>query len=251
MIAMTIMAMLVGTLGVLADGVQQSYEYTEGHSLATQHGRVAIERIAASVREATASEQFPGAIVVAEDVGRWRFPDMLVVWRPDGAAADPDGLPRFDELVIYCPDPDTPRNLLEITAEGDTRTVPSVDDSSGWETAIEKIKESDSARRVVLTPLLRSAQVDETSPDSRRAAVRFETRLRPSADEWTDYEEGSLDWDELAWVQGTYGSQTGLRQTWVRMELQLMPGEEAAADPSGQPAIPYFGSAASYYEVNR
>ena len=56
----------------------------------------------------------------------------------------------------------------------------------------------------------------------------------------------------MPWVQGVYGSQSGLRQAWLRFELQLMPSEISAdRDSSGQQAIPFFGSAAVYYEMHR
>jgi hypothetical protein len=251
LIAMSILVMVAGTLASLARGIQQGYEYTEGHGLATQHARVVLERIGRCVREATANEQFPGAIVVAEQVGSWRFPDTLVVWHPEASAADPDGLPRYNELVIYCPSPSAPSQLIELTAPLDTRTVPPVDQTAQWATEIANLKQSASSQQVGLTDLVRSGSVNNVSESSWRGAVRFETRLRPSEQEWDDYQDSSRPWDELSWVQGIYGSQTGLRQTWVRMELQLMPGEAVAGDPAALRPIPFFGSAALYYELSR
>jgi len=266
MVAVTILTMVVGTLGVLSRGVQETYQYAEDYSTVTQHARVALERIAAAVREASASERFPGAIVVADEEGSWRFPDTLVVWRPDGAAADADGLPRFDELVVFCPHPAVPNQLVEITVPGDTRTVPPVENQARWLTEIEAIKRSRSVRQVALTDLLRTANLlpsaKSTSASrwasqpasmlgSSRGAVRFEIRLRPSALEWTDYRNDKLNWDELAWVQGIFGSQTGLRQVWVRTELQLVSAPQPADDSMAEESIPFFGSAALYYEMHR
>jgi len=259
MAAITILALVVGTLGVLSKGVQESYRYAEDYSAVTQHARVALERIAAAVREASANEQFPGAIVLADEEGSWRFPDTLVVWRPDGPPADADGLPRFNELVVFCPHPDAPNRLLEITVPGDTRTVPPVEDEARWITEIEAIKRSNSVRQVTLTGLVRTAETrrslasesSSSSAESSRGAVRFEIRLRPSAVEWTDYQDGKLKWDELAWVQGIFGSQTGLRQVWVRTELQLVPAGAAEDDSTEAEPIPFFGSAALYYEMHR
>ena len=251
LLAMTITAMVIGTLGVLANGVQLSFQYAEGHGLATQHARVVLDRITQSVREATANEQFPGAIVLADEEGSWRFPETLVVWHPAGVAADPEGLPRFNELIVYCPDPAAPNRLVEITAPGDARAVPPVDDEPGWITAIEAIKASSSSDVSTLTELVRTCLVTGDDEDSRRGAVRFETRLRPSAAEWADYDHaaGTLDWQDLSWPQGIYGSQTGLRQTWVRVELQLVTG--APGNSTGGTAIPFFGSAALYHEMHR
>lgn len=250
LIAMSIMVMVVAALTGLARAVQLGSQYGEGHGSATQHARVVIERITRSIGEATASESFPGFIVVADEVGAWRFPDTLVVWRPSAAAADPDGLPRFNELVIYSPDSDSPNQLLELTVPSDTRPVPPIDQEAAWAAEIAAIKSSSRTERVALTTLLRVASLSEANELQTRGAVRFEVRLRPSAEEWTDYRSGTLDWDELAWVQGLHGTGAGVRQAWLRMELQLMPGDQAVADGFGEyEAIPFFGSATLYYEM--
>ncbi|MEE9603314.1 MAG: hypothetical protein V3V75_08425, partial [Thermoguttaceae bacterium] len=95
-IAMSILVMVAGALGALSKTVQQGYEYNEGHGLATQHGRVTLERIRQTAAEAIANEKFPGMIVLADRVSVWRFPDTLVIWHPETAPVDPDGLPRFN-----------------------------------------------------------------------------------------------------------------------------------------------------------
>jgi hypothetical protein len=249
LIAMSIMVIVVGTLGALAKGVQQGFQYTEGHGLATQHARVVLERIAQTVREAKANEQFPGVIVLAERVGSWRFPDTLVVWHPSGDPADPDGLPRYNELVVYCPDRSSPSELVEITVPHDTRTVPAVENRAQWAAEIEAIRGSDSSEVVTLTELMRTAPIDDSTTTSWRGAVRFETRLRPSHDEWDDYKSGTRQWETLAWVQGIYGSRSGLRQVWLRTELQLTAKEEG--DAGGGRHIPFLGSAALYYRMRK
>ena len=251
LIATTIMVMVMGTLAALSDGVQRAFEFNQGHSTATQHARVVLDRIARTVRGATANEQFPGMIVVAGEAGSWRFPDTLVVWHPDGAAADPDGLPRYDELTIYTADPSAPNQLVEITLPGDTRTVPAVDDEASWLAQVQAARSNGSAEVVVLTDLLRSFPIRGNGPTAWHGAVRFETRLRPSADHWAAYGDRSIDWEDLPWVQGIHGPNTGLRQSWVRTELQLMPGGDAVAQraESIQP-ITFLGSAALYYELH-
>lgn len=261
LIAISIMVIVVGTLGSLAKGVQEGYQYSEGHAAATQHARVALDRIVRTVSEAVASEQFPGVLVVTEEAGQWWFPDTLVVWRPDGEPVDPDGLPRYGELVVFCPYPAEPNRLVEITVPGDMRPVPPPEDAGQWAAAIEAIKagadveavdNSGSQSTVTLTELMRVCPVAEGSLSQRRGAVRFQRRLRPSQGQWTAYREGGLDWGELAWVQGTYGPGTGLRQVWLRIELQLIPSEEAAGNhrADGRP-VPFFGSAALHYEMHR
>jgi len=249
---MSVLAMVVGTLGALATGVQQGYEYTQGYGTATQHARTALERIARSVEGATASEQFPGLMVLADFEGTSRFPETLVVWHPSGTAADPNGLPRFNELVIYCPDGYIPSNHVEITVPTDTRTVPAVTDQAQWAAEIQAIRKNAAAQKVTLTGLVRTCAVSDTPPLKWRGAVRFESRLRPSGDQWAQYKSGTVQWTDLNWVQGIYGSRTGMRQAWLRIELQLMPGAAwSATNPAAQRAAPFFGSATVYCEMHR
>jgi len=258
LIAMAIMAMVVVTLGAVARGVQEGYTYTEGHGTATQHARVVLERITAAVREATANSEFPGALVVNAEEGGWEFPDALVVWQ--GEPVDSEGQPRppqFNELVIYCPDRSLPNRLVELTVPDNANEVPDADDTEGWEAAIDAIRRSGSARTLMLTDLLQTARVGDTPLSRPRGAVRFAVRMRPSADKWAEYREkietGEEDlWDDLAWVQGIHGSETGLRQVWVRVELQLMPGNRAAAGATASTTpVPALGSAAVYYQLER
>lgn len=252
MIAMTILVMVVGALGGLARTVEQGFEYSEGYGVATQHARVVLDRIAQNVCQATANDQFPGCMVVAETVGTFRYPDTLVIWRPTGTAAAPSGLPRYSELVIYCPHPTIPNQLVEITAPSDTRTVPAVADVSTWQTELAMLKKATTTKTVMLSSLLRTCSTSATGGDAStlRGAVRFETRLRPSDADWAAYKAGTVTWANLPWVQGVYGSQAGLRQVWVRTELQLVPGVDwVESNQAAAQAIPFFGSSALYYNL--
>ena len=260
MLAMTILAMVVGTLGALARGVQQAYEYTEGQGLATQHARVVFERIAHTIDEANTSDEFPGFIVVSEEFGSWDFPDTLVVWRPldwsgnPKSARDPDGLPYYDEVVVYAPHPYSPNTLLEMTFPWTPVRVPSLTDVSRWQSEIETLKKAYFWRGNTLTTLVRSCYLAEgsTSEEKWRGAVRFAVRLRPSEDDWSKYLAGTRTWERLPWVQGIYGSRTGLRQNWLRIELQLMPGESVVASPEEtyRPVV-FFDSIALFYQMQR
>ncbi len=249
LIAMSIMVMVVGTLGSLAKGIQEGFEYADSHGEATQHARVVLDRITKKVREATANEKFPGAMVLDEWSGPWRFPDTLVVWA-EGDPLDADGLPRlprYNELRIYCPDFNEPNKLVEITPT-DSRTVPWVE-GSGVNLAqltaeIRTIRQS-AAGEPPLTDLMRTCPIGQAADSPRRGAVRFEMRLRPEKDRWAD---SGVAWDELDWAQGVYSSQFGLRQVWLRIELQVTPDQETT-DDAGQRAVPFFGSAALYYPM--
>jgi prepilin-type N-terminal cleavage/methylation domain-containing protein len=252
LVAMSILVLVAGTLAALGRGVQQSYEYCEGYGQATQHGRVALERIERTVDEATANEQFPGFLVLADTVGSWRLPEVLVVWHPPGAPADLAGLPRYSELVIFCPDWYSQNQLVEITVPGDTRVVPAVTDLAAWRTEVTAIRKNALSRSVTLTDLVRTCPIPESTALPIRGAVRFESRLRPSQSEWNEYQAGTRAWNAIAWPQGIFGTKTGLRQAWLRIELQLMPGADWVANEEEtlQP-MPFFGSAAVYYELPR
>lgn len=252
LIAMTVLAFIVGTLAGLARTAEQGFEYSEGYGAATQHARVALSRISRAIYAATANEQFPGCIVVAETVSTYRYPDTLVIWRPSGTAAAPNGLPLYSELVIYCPHPTSPNLLVEITAPSDTRTVPAVTDTSTWLSEIAAIKTSSQSKIVTVTDLLRSCPISSASGSATRGAVRFETRLRPSQDDWTNFKNGVVSWQNLPWPQGFYGWQTGLRQVWVRTELQLIPqAPNGSATAANLAPVPFFGSASLYYQMRR
>ncbi len=253
LIAMSIMAMVAGSLGALAHSVQLSYEYTEGYGKATQHARVILDRIERHVEQATANDQFPGFLVVPSVEGSYEYPETLVIWRPSGDPSDPDGLPTFNELIIYAPNLSAPGQLLEITVPHNSTTVPAVDDLSQWRSALSNIRAGVRSQSYELTSLLRICRAPGgTGNSAYRGAVRFSSQLRPSAEEWSAYRAGTLDWDELSWVQNTFGSTSGLRQALLQIELQLMPGDTPiVADPDSQIPIPFFGSAALIYQLER
>ena len=252
MFATTILVMIVGALGAVANAVQQGYEYTEGYGTATQHARVVIDRITRAVNGATANEQFPGFLVVPGYEGSWRYPDTLVVWHPSGSAANPTGLPLFSELIIYCPSLSSPNSLLEIRVPSDNRTAPAVTDQTTWASELQTIKTSATAQVVTLTTYLRSCNAAISGPAKMRGAARFESHLTPSDSQWTQYKAGTLAWNQLPWVQGIYGAQTGLRQAWLRMELQFVPGPQwTSTNTAAARAVPFFGSAAVYFQLHQ
>ena len=250
--AVSITGIMAGAISALTHAVQVGSAYTQGYGTATQHGRVSLERITRKVREATANENFPGAAVFADLVQSWRFPDTLVVWHPTGLPANPAGLPLYNELVVFCPDPSTPNQLLEITSPSDTRTVPALSDTAGWQTALQSIKTASTSNKVILTSLLRVASVTNNgSSTGQRGCVRFELVRHPTAAEWTSYRAGTLTWQNIAWPQDIYGQQSGLSQSWVRIEMQLVPDGSSPSGTSAQQAVPFFGSAALYFTLTK
>jgi prepilin-type N-terminal cleavage/methylation domain-containing protein len=252
MIAMTILTFIVGTMAALAHTAEQEFEYSEGYGAAAQHARVALDRITRAIYGATANEQFPGCLVLTDTVNGYTYPDTLVVWRPSGTAAAPAGLPLYCELVIYCPHPSNPNLLVEITAPSDMRTVPAASDTTTWINQIGAVKTSAQSKIVTLSNLMRACPISTSTGAAVRGAVRFAMRLRPSQDDWTNFKNNSTAWKNLPWVQGCYGWQTGMRQVWVRMELQIMPqAPNGAASAANLVAVPFFGSASFYYQLHR
>ena len=250
-VSMSLMIVLVGMLDTLASAVHAAYEYNEGQSLAIQNARVILDRITRTASQAMANEQFPGFIVLSTQVGSWQYPDTLVIWHPTGTAVYPTGLPQYNELVIYCPSPSNPNHLLEVTAPGNTGVAPPVSNATSWATQIAAIVASKTSTTVVLTSFLRSCPV-ATGSSTWRGDVRFVTRLLPSASQWSQYQAGTLTWTQLSWAQGIRGSQTALRQVWLRMEVELMPGPGILGQQAAtEVAVPFLGSAALYYEMHR
>lgn len=245
-----VLLMMAGAMTALAINVQDSGRHTFEQALSLQHGLVVLQRIQRAVSGATANAEFPGFLVLAAKVHGQPYPDTLVVWYAPGGVADPDGLPRMNELVVFCPNPENPEELWELTVPDDTRTAPAADDLNDWEDEVDDMQTSNSAVRVVLTDLLRVANAAPGQKQRRwRAAVRFESDQRPSTAEWSAYLQGTRSWDSLSWAQGIHGTRTGLRQSRCRYELQLRPGD--TADNSRDAAIPLFGSGAVFYELQQ
>jgi len=254
MVSMVIVSLLAGTLGGLTLGVQQSWRYTSRLAVANQHARVALERIRRAVDSAYATATYPGVHVVTTTVGGYTFPDTLIVWKPNGIPANPNGPPKIKECVFFCPDPSDPRQLLEVTAPTDSRDLPWDQDLGvgAWATDLTALKTASTNKRVVLTNLLRTARLNDSDPQSARGVVRFERTLRPSTAEWSQYQSASLAWNAMSWPQNLHGKTTGLRQAWVRTELQFVPDAEASTlDVYGAKTVPYFGSAALMYQVQQ
>lgn len=255
--ATAILVLMAGAIAALASTVQTSSRHGQGHGIATQHARVALERIERAVHKATASSQFPGCVVFAETSSGFRFPDTLVVWHPPtGTASNPGGLPLFSELVIFRVDQALPNRLVEITVPGHTQTVPAISDESQWTSELNNLRTQPSYQQVTLTDLLRTATVSSGEQANtnigRRGVVRFNVEQTPSDGQLADYKNGLTAWKDLPWAQGICGTKTGLRQGHCRIELQLLPGKASPTDEAvGLLAVPFFGSAALFYEVRQ
>ncbi len=251
LIAMTLMVMLSGGLLALATTVESGVKTVQGQDAAAMHARVVIDRIQRSINAAYANEHFPGFMAFGKHPGQYDLPDSLVIWRPTGAPANPDGLPRWDEMVVYTTDESYPNRIIEIQYPTDTWNVPPLDDESDWEMELSS-RSYDmvySTTIGVLTDLLRVGVADSNIV---RGAIRFHVTHTPSLEDMQSFEAGTQDWHDLPWPQDLYGPTSGTRQSWCRFEFQLLPGEEVQKqEPTSDKAIPFFGSAAIYYQLPR
>ncbi len=254
MISMAVTAILVGTLSVLASGVGEVSNFSSGQIDALQHGQVALDRIQTLINGAYATETYPGVVVVDETVGSYRYPDTLVVWSPtNGTPVNPNGPPLVNELVMICPHPTSAGQLCQIIAANDTRTVQLNDASLNTTTGrslISGIKTAQTSTKTVLTPLLRTAAA---STSQTRGAVRFECELHPTAAEISAMRAGTSTWSSLNWCQSIMSNTYGLRQVWVRSEVQLWsdaPNSAGIVSTTATP-IPFLGSASLYYTLQQ
>ncbi len=82
-------------------------------------------------------------------------------------------------------------------APGDSRTVPAADDDAAWQAALAALKTDQRTKSLLLSDLLRTCSTSASDSGSLRGAVRFETRLRPSAGDWASYKAGGTAWMNL------------------------------------------------------
>jgi hypothetical protein len=219
-IAGAIMAMLTIGMGSLVMTVHATNAYCRGQGIAAQHARVTLDRIDRAVRQARANREFPGP------------------------PADPHGLPRVNELALYCPDPALPSKLVEIRSPGNANVCPPPSDEAAWATLVSTIQTSAQSVKVELTNRLRGATV---SGNEARGCVRFEVLMSPSANDWAQYRAATLAWKDMDWPLDYYSTQTGIRRVVCQTELQIVPGDES----DGPAAVPFFGSATLTYELTK
>jgi prepilin-type N-terminal cleavage/methylation domain-containing protein len=252
LLAMSILGIMAGALTGLAMAVRQSTTYVQGYGAATQHARVTLERLNFAISQATATDQYPGAVVVYDQTSGGTFPDTLVVWRPSGPPVNLAGPPLVQECVFYCPNPSNPYQFLEVTAPSDSRRIPLNDaglNTAAWRLAIKALATSSTSNVVLLTDLVRTGSADGVT---QRAAIRFVSDLHPTVAEWAAYQQGDAPWSSLGWPQGIVGSMVGLRQVAIRAEIELLPLQAAGTnDPAGQLAIPFLGSSTFSYTLHQ
>jgi hypothetical protein len=253
LVATTIMIMIAGAMGTLAMTVHSANDYCRAHILSAQHARVSLDRIEQALEDSLANEQFPACLVVAEQAGSQELPDTLVIWRPQGAAANPSGLPLIRELVVFAPDPGRPNCLMEIRAPEAADPVPPPSDTSAWRTLTNLLRTSQTTEKIILTDRLRTAPLDGSwnealTPAELRGVVRFRRVMAPSQEEWDEYRAATRAWNQLSWPLDSYRSTSGTRAVSCQTELQIVAGQMASAAST---AVPFFGSALRTYELPR
>lgn len=251
LIASAVTAMIGLTLAGITAAVNTGNDHVAGRATATQHARVTLERIRRTIDQAHGSESFPACVVFADTIGTQHFPDTLVVWQPTTTATNPTDLPTVGELVIYAPAATDAGVLLECTNRSSTAAVPTLSNTTAWFTLIDDFLTSNSASRVELTNLVRTAEVRTTallsSTSAERAAIRFHVFMTPSETEWTQFRAGTRTWDNVAWPLDFRGANVGVRRVVCQLELQLLPRRDGADDDT----LPFFGSFPHTHTLNR
>lgn len=248
MLAIGILTTCVVALGMMARAVEISTEFNQGYGTAALHAQVAFDRISRAVSGASNNATYAGTWVTQDTVSSYTFPDTLIVWRPtSGTPANPTGSPLASELVLICPDPSAPNQLVEITVPSDTRALPPSSPSSTFKSFIDGLKTESGVQKTLLTDLMRTAT---DSANTLRGCVRFTVTLNPSDTDISSYRSGTITWASVPWAQGIWSSNIGMRQVWARTELQMIPaGSSLVTKSTGLQPVPFFGSATYSYEV--
>jgi prepilin-type N-terminal cleavage/methylation domain-containing protein len=253
LIASTIMLLIGAAISMLASTAHSTNHYCRGQTEAAQHARVVLDRVDQAMQNAVASELFPACLVVSEQAGLEALPQCLVVWSPRGAAADPAGLPRVNEIVVFAPLFERPDVLAEIRSPNDATVVPAASDLAGWRALVKSLRASQSVERISLTDRLRTAPLSGSwnaslTASELRGVVRFRRLMNPSDEEWAEYRAGTRNWSDLSWPLDAYRSTSGTRVVVCQTELQMVTADRSTALLTG---LPFFGSALRTYELAR
>ena len=269
LMAIAVTGLVAVMAAVLTSAVSTGGQYVQASQQASQQAVAVLDAIRRKVAAVHATADQPGVVVVQTSNTGWQFPDTLVLWLPAGGQpVNPHGLPLVEELLLICPDPQSPDQLIQVRALGDTRPVSLWDlNTPQWQAELERIKTDPNSQRSLLCqglrvvalvpgeetpmpmdPLQYSSSSSSGSTGQQAAGVLFSVRYAPSQQELEEVAEGTRSWDQVAWPQGVYSTSTGLRQVWVSVELQL---STRAAEGGAEVVLPFFGSATRYYQVHK
>lgn len=256
LVAVTIMSLVAVAIGTASLTSARLDSVAQGTSDTVQHARVVQDFFRRTVSQAHGSLAFPGLLVLTRSTAMGTFPDTLVVWSPEGNPSDPEGLPRFSELVVFCGHPDRPNELIVVTDRTDNRLVPPKEDTASWRTEIDAFVRQNSDSGIVLTSRVHVFQMGigsfmadagiSSTTTMRQPSLRFWVEQRPSAAEFDDYGVGRAAWNELRWPLDLYNSETGIVRVRCNVEFQL----DVPDSPSGQ-ILPFFDGASTSFAVAR
>lgn len=258
LMAVSVTSVLSIVLGGLMLAVRTAHEHSTGLETSTTQATAASDRIRYMVAEAGVY-QLPGEpttaglAVVHHRTSAGDLPDVLVVWsggRSGGMAGQGvlARLPRVEELVIYCPDPQDAAGLVEITVPGDSSDVDFR--SAGFAKTILSLIASAQVETVLICDRIRPTALGAFGgfPAEEVGNVRFTLEWTPDEAEIDSTAPGSAEWYALPWAQGIVAGDSGLRQANVCMEFQVESrAYEARPTGTNWAAVPYFASASHRY----
>lgn len=252
LVAVTIMSMVAVAIGTASLTSTRLDAVAQGTSDTVQHARVVQDIFRRTVSRAHGSLAFPGLLVLARTTPMGTFPDTLVVWSPEGDPADPEGLPRFSEIVVFCGHPDRPEELIMVTDRTDYRTVPPKEDTAAWQSEIDTFVRQNGDSGTVLTSRVHVFQMGfgffmadgggSSTMTVRQSAVRFWVEQRPSSAEFDDYDAGNAAWKELRWPLDMYNSEMGIVRARCNLEFQL----DVPDSPTSQVLVFFDGASTSF-----
>lgn len=257
LMGMLITTMLSIVLGGLSYAVYVARVHTNGLADATNESQAALDRIEYMVGRSGVYQigNRPTRLGIAVVERTWSIyviPDTLVIWSggPAGSLAESgtlNRLPLVNELLIYTPDPQDPRQLLELSFPSSSATVDF--DSSDFADTVRDLIESEAGIRTTLCRRLHRASI---APGSGRDSlevgmIRFTVDHTPHIADLSQTTPGSPEWDRLPWILGASSRDMGLCQANVSIELNMDATDPRERDTLASP-IPYFGSATRRYE---
>jgi len=247
-VAVAVMSLVAVVLGGLISAVRTTREHVTGVQDATAQGGFVVDRIRRAVARSGVyrigtNPTVAGVAVVWKSASPTDRPETLVVWT-GGRDASLAGqsplsrLPKANELLIYTPDPAAPQRLLEIVVPTATDDVDFA--GTGFNTRIGQLIASSSAEKVVICDRVRVG----STGSGTAAAVRFELEATPPSDLLAAVAVNTSAWTSLPWAGGACSATSGVRQTAIRVELQLTTLTRSGNDG---PSLPIFGGAARRY----
>jgi type II secretory pathway component PulJ len=259
LISLTLTTMLSFVMGAMILAAHDGWEHSNGLSEANQQARTSQDRIKYMISQAgqyrlTGQSTTLGIAVVEQRYPLVNSPEILVVWsggRAGGmvSAGVQSRLPRVNELVIYTLSSANPTRLMEIVHPTDASDLDFR--AADFASRVRDVLTSALCQEILLCDRIRTSELFSLGPSPTVAGnVRFERCDSPTDAELQSVAPGSTAWFDLVWAQGIVSSGTGMRQTNIRMELQV----ESRSQPPGTgsatttTAIPFFASA-SYRHV--